>query len=215
MRPERFHRLRSVLDRRQPDLTVVMDRVNKGHNLSAVLRNCDAVGVLEVHAVLPEGGLTLHHDTSAGTAKWMRVHEHPDLVQALERVRSDGLQVVAAHAGPQAIDYRDVDYTLPTAILMGAELFGVSPEGLDAADVTAALPMVGMARSLNVSVATALFLYEAYRQRAAEGMYDTSRMDPERYRSILFEWAYPEFARRYRDAGVPYPELDPDGSIRD
>ena len=66
MRPERFHRLRSVLTRRQPDLTVLMDRVHKSHNFSAILRNCDATGVLEAHVVVPEGGdLDLHHGTSA------------------------------------------------------------------------------------------------------------------------------------------------------
>jgi tRNA (guanosine-2'-O-)-methyltransferase len=97
--------------------------------------------------------------------------------------------------------------------MMGAELHGVSDEGLDAADGHVALPMMGMVHSLNVSVATALLLYEALRQREAAGMYRRSRLDPERYQATLFEWAYPTLASRFRAAGRPYPDLDRDGQI--
>jgi tRNA (guanosine-2'-O-)-methyltransferase len=213
MLPKRFHRLRSVLRRRQPDLTVLMERVHKEHNLSAILRNCDAVGVLEVHAVPPEGGLTVHHDTSGGTAKWIPVHRHPSVEAGIRRLQATGHQVVAAHPSPDALDFREVDYTRPTAILMGAELWGLSEEALERADVSAVIPMMGMTRSLNVSVATALLLYEAQRQRQARGMYVESRLPPHRFHRVLFEWAYPELAPRYRAAGMPYPELTEDGAI--
>ena len=84
MRPERFRRLRAVLSRRQPDLTVLMDRVHKSHNFSAILRNCDAAGVLEAHVVMPEGGdLDLHHGTSAGTKKWIQVSYHRTVEPAI------------------------------------------------------------------------------------------------------------------------------------
>jgi len=213
MLPKRFHRLRAVLQRRQPDLTVLMERVHKEHNLSAILRNCDAVGVLEVHAVASNGGLKLHRNTSGGTAKWIRVHRHLDANEAIRHLQETGHQVVAAHPGPDAVDFREVDYSRPTAILMGTELLGLSEEAQAEADLSASIPMVGMVRSLNVSVATALFLYEAQRQRQLKGMYERSRLDPERFRRILFEWSYPGFARRYRDAGLPYPDLDEDGEI--
>lgn len=190
-----------------------MERVNKVHNLSAILRNCDAVGVLEVHAVPPDEGLTLHHDASGGTAKWMKVHRHPGISAAVERLRQRNFRIVAADAGEGAVDYRELDYTEPTALLMGAELYGVSPEARGLADVQAAIPMMGMARSLNVSVAASLLLYEAYRQRARAGFYDESRLRPEEYRRVLFEWAYPRFARRYREAGIAYPPLGDDGEI--
>jgi len=213
MLPERFQRLRSVLDRRQPDLTVLMERVNKAHNLSAILRNCDAVGVLDVHAVYPKRGLKLHRDTSAGTAKWIGTHQHPDGPTAVRFLQEAGFQVVAADPGRSSIDFREVDYTGPTALLMGAERFGVTPESLALVDVTVRIPMVGMARSLNVSVATSLLLYEAFRQRDAAGLYLTSRLDPERRRGLLFEWAYPEIARQLAEAGRPYPPLDEQGVI--
>lgn len=214
MRPDRFRKLRRVLDRRQPDLTILMDRVSKGHNFSAILRNCDAVGVLEAHAVPPDRGLNLHPDTSGGTAKWIRVRRHSDGPAAIQFLQGEGFQVVAAHPGPRAVDFRVVDFTRPTALLMGAELYGVSPKALELADVTAVIPMMGMVRSLNVSVAAALLLYEAMRQREARGMYDPpSRLPADRYTETLFEWAHPELASRCRRRGIPYPEMGEDGEI--
>lgn len=213
MRPERFHRLEGVLQRRQPDLTVLMDRVNKSHNFSAILRNCDAAGVLDVHVVPPDRGLDLHHATSAGTKKWIGVHRHDDIPGAVAHLEAEGFQLVAAHPAPDAVDFRDVDYTRPTAFVMGAELYGVSPEALQAAHTHVVVPMMGMVHSLNVSVATALLLYEAMRQREAAGMYRSSSLPADVFARRLFEWAYPTLARRLRDEGRPYPALDPDGKI--
>lgn len=215
MNPRRFRRIQEVLGRRQPDLTVLMERVNKPHNFSAILRNCDAVGVLEAHAVLPEkaaeGNMDLHHHVSGGTAKWLRVAVHETVEEAVNVLHDQGLTVLAAHPSPRARDYRDVDYTRPVALMVGAELDGISGEGLALADEAVFIPMAGMVRSLNVSVATALLLFEAYRQRSRAGFYDAPRLDPQVYRRILFEWAHPDLARHLREQGRPYPPLSPQG----
>ena len=213
MRPERFHRLREVLARRQPDLTVLMDRVNKAHNLSAILRNCDAVGVLEAHAVAAEPGLEVHHATSAGTKKWVAVRRHATAAEAIGHLREGGFAILAAHPSPEAIDYREVDYTRPVAITLGAELEGVSAEALERTDLLVSIPMVGMVHSLNVSVASSLLLFEALRQRTAAGMYAESRLSPAAFEARLFEWAYPTLARSRREQGLAYPRLDADGQI--
>jgi len=213
MNPERFRRLSLALERRQPDLTVLMERVHKSHNLSAILRNCDAVGVLEAHAVLPSDGLDIHAHTSAGTAKWVRVRRHVSTEEAVETLRNRGFHILAAHPEAEAIDFRNVDFTKPTALMMGAELLGLSDEALKLADKRISIPMVGMAQSFNVSVATALLLFEAFRQRDAAGMYRSSRLDPEEFERILFEWAYPRIARHLRARGTPYPTVTPDGNI--
>lgn len=215
MRPQRFHRLKAVLSRRQPGLTVLMEKVHKSHNFSAILRNCDAVGVLDAHVVPPDSGLDLHHGTSAGTRKWIRVHRHATVGEAVGHLHAQGFTVLAAHPSDDAVDFRTVDFTRPTAVMMGAELDGVSPEGLALADAHVVIPMMGMVHSLNVSVATALLLYEAQRQRAAAGMYDASRLDEEEFRRTLFEWAYPSLAAARRDDGAPYPILDEDGQIKE
>jgi tRNA (guanosine-2'-O-)-methyltransferase len=213
MRPERFRRLREVLARRQPDLTVLMDRVHKAHNFSAIIRNCDAVGVLEAHAVAAEPGLEVHHATSAGTKKWVRVRRHGSVSDAVGHLRAHGFRVLAAHPSHAALDYREADYTEPVALALGAELEGVSEEALALADGLVSIPMLGMVHSLNVSVASALLLFEAMRQRAAAGMYDASRLDRGAFDAHLFEWAYPTLARKRREQGLPYPRLDAAGQI--
>lgn len=213
MTPERFARLRRALSRRQPDLTVLMDRVNKSHNFSAILRNCDATGVLEAHVVPPEHGLDLHHGTSAGTKKWVEVHRHRGVGSAVAHLKGLGFTLLAAHPSEGSVDFREVDYTVPTAIVMGAELHGVSPEGLGLADRHIVIPMSGMVHSLNVSVATALILFEAMRQREAAGLYDRSRLPPEEFERRLFEWAYPSIAASRRAAERAYPELTDDGEL--
>ncbi len=213
MNPNRFSKLTTALRRRQPDLTVLMERVHKSHNLSAILRNCDSVGVLEAHAVPPPEGLDIHGHTSAGTSKWVKVVRHVSTEEAIAALHDRGFHVLAAHPGPDAHDFRAVDYTRPTAIMMGAELLGLSNEGLALADERVVVPMVGMVHSFNVSVAAALLLFEAFRQRQAAGMYDVSRLDPSDYERILFEWAYPRVARLYRERGTPYPPLNPEGGF--
>jgi tRNA (guanosine-2'-O-)-methyltransferase len=190
-----------------------MERVHKSHNLSAILRNCDAVGVLEAHAVPPEDGLQIHAHTSAGTAKWVRLVRHRTVQTAVQALKGRGFRVVAAHRGPEAVDFREVDFTAPTAVMMGAELLGLSDEALGLADQQISIPMMGMAQSLNVSVATALVLFEAFRQREAAHMYDESRIDPGDSERILFEWAYPRIARYCRDRDLPYPPLGHDGDL--
>ena len=213
MTPERFHRLRTALSRRQPDLTVLMDRVHKSHNFSAILRSCDAVGVLDAHVVATEDAVAIHHATSAGTKKWIAVRSHPSVEEAIGHLRGRGFAILAAHLSADAVDYRDVDYTRPTALTLGAELRGVSPEALALADTHITIPMVGLVHSLNVSVAAGLVLCEAHRQRASAGMYDRARLPPDEFAARLFEWAYPTLARMRREAGRPYPALGPDGDV--
>jgi tRNA (guanosine-2'-O-)-methyltransferase len=188
-----------------------MERVNKSHNFSAILRNCDAVGVLEAHAVFPVGGVGVSKHASAGTSKWVKVRRHRDVEEAISHLHEAGFRVLAAHPSETALDYREVDYSRKVAILIGAELDGISPRGLTLADELVLIPMAGMARSLNVSVATALILFEAYRQRKTAGMYERSRLPPEEFRRTLFEWCHPDLADFFRKRAIPYPPLSEEG----
>ncbi len=211
--PKRFHRLRAVLDRRQPDLTVLLEDVQVPRNLAAILRSCDAAGVFEAHAVWPGGRLKISRPASGGNRKWLPVRKHRTLAAALERLKERGLRVLAAHPAPQAIPFRDVDHTLPTALLLGNEDNGLTKEALAGADAVVTIPMEGMGTSLNVSVAAALILFEAQRQRRAAGFYDLPRLDTETYARTLFEWTYPAIARQCRKRGMAYPALGEDGEI--
>ncbi|NIR60861.1 MAG: tRNA (guanosine(18)-2'-O)-methyltransferase TrmH [Gammaproteobacteria bacterium] len=215
MTPERYRRIRAVLDRRQPDLTVLLDNVHKPHNLSAVLRTCDAVGVFEIHAVSTFEALEAHNDTSAGAGKWVELRVHRDLGHAAAGLKGRGFQIVAAHASSRAVDFRAIDYTRPTAVLLGAEKFGVSEAGASTADAHIAVPMVGMVESLNVSVAAAIILYEAQRQRAAAGLYGRPRLDAATYAAALFRWGYPRLAAYCDARALAYPRLGAKGELLD
>lgn len=213
MTPERFARLKSVLDRRQPDLTVLAEDVHKSHNISAVLRTCDAVGIGELHAVSPGGEFPRHRGISGGSRKWVNPRLHRDIDAAVGELRSRGFHVVAGHLSADAIDYREWDFTRPTALLLGAERLGVSAHAVSLVDRCLTIPMHGLVESLNVSVAAAVILYEAARQREAAGFYARRRLDEETWRRLLFEWSYPTVARLCRARGLPYPALDAEGFI--
>lgn len=215
MTPERFAKLRKVLQRRQPDLTVLADGVHKPHNVSAILRTCDAVGIYRAHAVSPGGDLRRHHMLSGGARRFVELTVHKSAPEGLAHLREQGWRIAVAQALPEALDFRKVDYTERIAIVLGAELHGPSDAALAAADVAIAIPMKGMVESLNVSVAAAVILFEAARQREAAGLYETSRLDPFAFERTLFEWAYPDIARRCRELGRPYPPLGNDGSLLD
>ncbi|MEF2279562.1 tRNA (guanosine(18)-2'-O)-methyltransferase TrmH [Deinococcus sp. YIM 134068] len=214
MTPERYEKIRRVLGRRQPSLSVLMDEVNKPHNFSAILRTCDAVGVLTAHAVPPKSGALPTYDATSGSAhKWVAVQTHADAVSAVRHLQAGGVQVLATHLSQRSVDYREPDYTRPTCVLLGAEKWGVSDEAAGVADMNIVIPMFGMVQSLNVSVAAATILFEAQRQRLAAGMYETPQLAPAELDRLAFEWAYPDLAPGYRERGEAYPVLDEVGQI--
>ena len=213
MTPERFQTLKAALARRQPDLTVLADDVHKPHNIAALMRTCDAVGVFEINAVGPDSSFRRSRHISGGAGPRVGVRTHRHVIPAITSLQTQGFQVVAAHLTETSEDYRAVDYTRPTALLLGSELRGVSPEAAALVDCHAGLPMRGLATSLNVSVAAALFLYEAARQRDAAGLYATCRLTDEQYCQTLFRWCYPGIAARCDEQRLPYPPLTPDGYL--
>ena len=213
MTPKRFERIQAVLQRRQPDLTVLLEDVHKPHNLSAIIRTCDAVGVFELHAVNLASELPLVSQIAQGSEKWVYLRTQSNIKIAITSLQERGFKVCAAHLSQKAVDYRNLDYTKPTAILLGAEKWGVSQEAAGLVDEHIIIPLVGMVQSLNVSVAAAVILFEAQRQRLEAGYYDRVRLDPATYSRVLFEWSYPDLAARYREKGQLYPNLGLEGEI--
>lgn len=220
MTPERYAKILRVLSLRQPTLSVLMDEVNKPHNLSAILRTCDAVGAMTAHAVPPQS-LSLGSfrsrmfEASSGSAhKWVEVKEHPSALEAIAALQAQGVQVLATHLSQRSVDYREPDYTRPTCVLLGAEKFGVSDAAARAADANIIIPMMGMVQSLNVSVAAATILFEAQRQRLEAGMYATPQLSEEDLTRLAFRWAYPDLAEKYDEQGTEYPPLDEQGQIK-
>ena len=215
MTPARYARLRAILDRRQPDLTVLMDNLTKPHNVSAVIRTCDAVGIAEIHAVSNAPSFKTRRSSAGGTGRYVGVRLHATTEEAIDHLHGDGFRVLAADLSPNARDFRGVDYTLPTAILLGTERDGVSAETAASVDGSIAIPIMGAVESLNVSVAAAIILYEAQRQRAGARLYDEPRLDEATCQKLLFEWGYKRLAAYCRRKQVPYPRIGPEGEILD
>lgn len=213
MTPERYRKICTVLDKRQPDLTVLMDNVHKPHNLSAVLRTCDAVGIPEIHAVCPEANMKKLGHTSGGSKKWVQLHNYSSLPEAFGELQERGMKSYAAHLSDDTVDYREIDYTRPVALVLGAEKEGVSDEALSLVDGTISIPMQGMVQSFNVSVAAAIILSEAQRQRQIAGLYDEPRIDPETRSRLLFEWGWPQIADYCQRNHLAYPQIDEEGQI--
>ncbi len=207
--PRRLERLKAVLDRRMADLTVLLEQVDKPHNLSAILRSCDAVGVLEAHGVCLRGRLPTFNKTAKGSEKWVPLHRHASGLEAAQALKKQGFRLYGTHLAADALDYRRCDFTGPTAFVLGAERWGLSDGLAEVVDQAIVIPMGGMVESLNVSVAAAVLLFEALRQRQAAGLVPShgEGMDPERYSRLLFEWAYPRVAAQCRAKGQEYPAL--------
>jgi tRNA (guanosine-2'-O-)-methyltransferase len=209
----RFARITRILNQRQPDLTLVMENVHKPHNLAAIARTCDAIGILEIHAITNRQRIALRKKAASGAAKWLSYRTHTSTRTAYDFLRQEGFNIYATGFAQDAIDFRQVDFTRPTALVVGAELEGITAAALSGADAIINIPMFGMAPALNVSVASAVILFEANRQRKAAGFYQHRRLDEQTYRRLQFEWMHPELSAYCRKHNLAYPELDGDGEL--
>ena len=184
-------RIRAALYRRQPDLTVVLENIHDPHNVSAILRSCDGVGVLRAHAVysVEEPPLSAYaRQTSASAAKWVEVERHGSVAACYDRLRGNGFVILATSVGSESRPLYEWDLRRPVALVFGNEMRGVSDEARALADGAIEIPMVGMVQSLNVSVACAVCLYEAFRQRMATGDYDTPKLTANELRVLEDDW---------------------------
>ena len=214
MTPERFQKIKDVLSRRQPDLTVVMDHVHKPHNLAAIIRSCDAIGIGDIHGVSRnEQKVGVNLKAASGSNHWVNLHIHDTVPSVFDTLKKQGYKIYTANNSINSVDFRDVDYTLPSAIVLGAELDGISNDSIQLADKEIRIPMDGMVGSLNVSVANAVILFEVQRQRQKAGLYKERRLDDTLYKTLLFEFAYPEVAAVLKRKSELYPELDKEGQI--
>jgi len=187
--PERTAKVSRVLAQRQPDLRVVLERITNPHNANAVLRTCDAAGVLHVDVIGGgEDPLPINGAITTRADKWLKIHSYPTPAECLSKLKSEGFQIAAAHLGEGAVPYASLDYAKPTAVVFGNEKEGLTPEALALADVRIKIPMFGMAQSLNLSVSAGIILYEAVRQRSGRGFFETSRLSPAEFREMLAAW---------------------------
>ncbi|KAI3434751.1 hypothetical protein D9Q98_002811 [Chlorella vulgaris] len=169
MTDERIQKIEHVCAARTFNVLPIVEHVYDMGNLAAVCRSADALGLGAVHVVRDSGHMRYKQSTrsSAGADKWLDVQVFGSTQECLLNAKKLGFQLVATHLSPEAVDISEVDWTRPTAFVMGNEERGVTPEAVALADVCVRVPMVGFVDSFNLSVAAALVMYEARRQREA------------------------------------------------
>jgi tRNA (guanosine-2'-O-)-methyltransferase len=191
MTPERDAKIKKVLSLRQGDLAVVMENVHDPHNISAVMRTCDAVGVQDIYVLnttIPRHK-KFGKTSSASALGWLTIHQYDNTDECMQAVKKRYEKVFATHLGVQSCSLYDLDLSQKVALVFGNEHAGVTEECLKYCDGNFIIPQVGMVQSLNISVACAITLYEAFRQRLKAGLYDgTPRLPAEEMEALGDKW---------------------------
>ena len=213
--PRRFEKIKNVLNCRMKNLTVLVEAVNKPHNLSAILRTCDAAGVYEANFICNNNEVKTFNSTAQGSQKWVNLNNHKTTTSAISELKKKGFKLYGTTLNGKSIDYRKFDYSENTCFVLGAEKWGLSDELIYKVDESIFIPMTGMVQSLNVSVAASILLFEAIRQRESKGLLPLNGegLNAIEYQKTLFEWSYPELASIYKKSGNKYPTLNEYGEI--
>jgi tRNA (guanosine-2'-O-)-methyltransferase len=194
MTPERKQRLLSVINRRQVNLTVLLENVFDPHNISAVLRSCDAVGIQNVYVLNTK--LPPHqrwgYRSSSGAYKWVTVHQFTNLETCIAEIRKKYPTILTSSLDHGSVGLYEIDFTKSMALVFGNENTGVSKEIQQVCDGNFMIPQVGMIRSLNISVACAVTIYEAYRQKELAGHYQKQNLPAAEGADILTSWGLNE-----------------------
>jgi tRNA (guanosine-2'-O-)-methyltransferase len=194
MTPERHHRLTSVLNKRQGDITIVLENVFDPHNISAVMRTADAIGLQDIYILNTK--IPPHKKwgarSSSSAAKWLTIHQFDNAVECFALLRKSYSTILTTHLSSDAVSLHEIDLAQPIALVFGNEHSGVSDEIREMADGNFIIPQVGIIRSLNISVACAVTLYEAFRQKTNAGHYNQQSLDGVRYNGLLKEWGFNE-----------------------
>ncbi|MCE3282702.1 MAG: methyltransferase [Chitinophagaceae bacterium] len=198
MTPERSSKLTSVLNHRQAGLTVVMENIEDPHNVSAVMRTCDAVGIQDLYILTTK--IPKHkrwgYRSSSSAAKWLTVHQFTNTEECVEALRKNYDKIYTTHLATESTGLYELDLTQSMALVFGNEHGGLSDEIRQLADGNFCIPQVGIIRSLNISVACAVTVYEAFRQRQAAGMYGQASLPVQRINELREEWGFEDDSRQ-------------------
>jgi tRNA (guanosine-2'-O-)-methyltransferase len=194
MTPERKEKLETVLNKRQSDITIVLENVFDPHNISAVMRTCDAVGVQEVYVLNTK--IPRHKKwgakSSSSAAKWLAIHQYENAEECFSSLKKKYSKILTTHLSSDAVGLYEIDFTKSLALVFGNEHSGVSDEIRALADGNFVIPQMGIIRSLNISVACAVTLYEALRQKKNAGHYSKRSLGDDEYNELLNEWGFKE-----------------------
>ncbi|MFT4205118.1 MAG: RNA methyltransferase [Chitinophagaceae bacterium] len=192
--PERKARMEATIRHRQTDLAVVMENIGDLHNIGAVMRSCDAVGVQDIYVLNTDSHIADIQErafTSSRSAnRWVTVHQYGNVQTCVEALRNKYQKMYCTHLSTDAKVLYDVDFTQESiALVFGNEQKGISAEMLQHCDGNFLIPQVGMIKSLNISVACAVTLYEVYRQKTIAGHYTKQKMPASEADALLEKWS--------------------------
>lgn len=173
---ERAERFKEVIAKRQ-NLTVILENVHDPHNIGAVIRSCDAIGISEIYVLYSEHSYNflsqkIGKNASSGARKWVKAHYFGNLQECISAVRKKYDKIYGTHLSETSQSLYELELTAPVALMFGNEQKGITNEALACLDGNFIIPQHGMVQSLNISVACAVSLFEASRQRTVLGMYD-------------------------------------------
>ena len=192
MTPERRDKLLNVLSKRQANLTVVLENVQDPHNASAVMRTCDAVGIQEVYILTTK--IPRHkkwgYRSSSSALKWLTIHEFDNLEECVAALRKKFSKILTTHLSSDAVSFHDINFTESIALVFGNEHAGVTEEFRALADGNFIIPQMGIIQSLNISVACAVSIYEAMRQKINAGHYNQASLPKEQMDTLLTQWGF-------------------------
>jgi len=192
MTPERNERLTAVLHKRQPDLTIVLENVFDPHNISAVMRTADAVGIQDIFIL--NNKIPPHRKwgakSSSSAAKWLTIHQYTNADECFAELRKRYKKIYTTHLSTDAVGLHQLNFLESVALIFGNEHSGVSDEIISKADGNFIIPQVGIIKSLNISVACAVTLYEAFRQKSNAGHYDALKLNGTQLEILTTEWGF-------------------------
>jgi tRNA (guanosine-2'-O-)-methyltransferase len=192
MTPERRDKLLRVLNKRQGNLTIVLENVFDPHNVSAVMRTCDSVGIQDIYIL--NNKIPPHKKwgfrSSSSAYKWLTVHQFTDAAECIQELRKKYNKIFTTYLAADSVSLYDLDFTGSIALVFGNEHVGVSDEIRAMADGNFIIPQVGIIRSLNISVACAVSIYEAYRQKTLAGHYNQPSLEAETIDHLYQEWGF-------------------------
>lgn len=190
MTPERHEKLLNVIVKRQPDLGIVLENVFDPHNISAVMRTADSVGVQDIFILNTK--IPRHKKwgakSSSSAAKWLSVHQFDNAQKCFAELRKRYQRIYTTYLHKDAADLYKMDLTQSVALVFGNEHSGVSDELISLGDGNFVIPQVGIIQSLNISVACAVTLYEAFRQKFVAGHYNGNNLSETYKQELKRQW---------------------------
>jgi len=186
---KRVEKIKRVLSLRQPDLRLVLEDVTNTHNASAVVRTCDAAGILYVDIISSrKDTFIINEAVSTRAEKWLQFCFYSSTGECIDYLKGEGFKIAVTSLYSDSLSYTLLDYNQPLAIIFGNESEGISNEARKRADYIIKIPIIGMVQSLNLSVSVGVILYEAVNQRQKRGYFNKTHLSLEKLQIYQKKW---------------------------